>query len=446
MFDEKLLMRISNPKFASQFAPIDQPVYIYNLYARGFITKNGVFIQYNQIQMGKEGNPGFNYLLELIHMGLMEKFRTEIVRFSTTINNIGVIIKDQIIKPPEKIDSPEDFISLIQLSNENHNTPLEEIIDLTIAILNYIKNFSNMNVVIKNVNIIETFIWILWNRVASYTLNNPQLPIGSLKVWNKVHNFDAESKNECSLQQYHDDSRGKDCQFVGFLDDTYSLHNFLNFMKHNRENLYKQTIIMIPVDPSRITSIDKGNYDVIIPKNSANVIKKINCIQCEKKDRDERREFGKVVVYEEKKNVEEDKINGEHVLVSNINHNVTIFEFQFDDKNIREWIIDYNIVRDLRITKEEGPPEMNDHIEYNIQTIINSMMKHILSNDRVNISFGLLNDFMVIKIPVGQIKDLVTNSILANSRQSAVVDYIRHEIHMLNNRMVGGRKKHRKMK
>jgi hypothetical protein len=125
-------------------------------------------------------------------------------------------------------------------------------------------------------------------------------------------NFKSAQHQECYLRDYHGQTKGKDCQYIGFLDDSFNVDQFQAF------NLPSRHYIFVNVGPNTFTKqtldcSDISDYNqAIISKESVCTVAKVPCAFSETSQYNMETETTEG--YEYVRN----SIDGEYVLVCNI--------------------------------------------------------------------------------------------------------------------------------
>lgn len=154
------------------------------------------------------------------------------------------------------------------------------------------------------------------------------IKIASLKLIFFMANFHSEMKNNCMFKEYHGPTRGKDCQYVGFFDNTYNIRVFDNFYTDDRK------LMFLNVDPAKIIPIRTEESYTLIDKNSDFTVAKL---MWQKSD-----------IYDAKTLAflhEESRLGGlggEYVVVSNINHNMFSLEINNINNDVTPDIVYMN--------------------------------------------------------------------------------------------------------
>jgi len=203
-----------------------------------------------------------------------------------------------------------------------------------------------------------------------------------------MHNFNSNGictykdcnglKKGCSILHYHEETRGRDCQYIGFLGHNYIDHQFfLDF----RLPIKERKLLFYYNQGKKITDIkDKESYytHFVVPKDTEHRF--LNLKYAEEENAKQDIEKDNPVGFKTNEGRKVSGINGEHVLVSNIKLPVFILSVEYN-KRQTELMKEYNFYQRWNFDEEityEGRKFTDERKKLIIE---NYLIKSFLNNN-----------------------------------------------------------------
>jgi hypothetical protein len=148
--------------------------------------------------------------------------------------------------------------------------------------------------------------------------------IAKCNIKSFMHNFESNKKKQCTLEEYHNITKGEGCQYIGFFDESYNPLIFDYFDKSTNN------LIFIDIQQTSITQIN-DEYGYGVYDKNTNLCLKLNYARYKE-------DLFKIVngeaEHQETSKISFEGLPGEHVIINNTDMTINMMNIEYGNNEL----------------------------------------------------------------------------------------------------------------